>query len=68
MAFIIEDDVLYCPPSHRRSPLVAIAPDINAVGSFSKYFAGGLRLGFIILPPLPLRIYCNVRYEPVVYY
>lgn len=48
---IIEDDVLYCPPSHRKSPLVAIAPDITLyVGSFSKYFAGGLRLGFIILP------------------
>ncbi|UTZ25195.1 PLP-dependent aminotransferase family protein [Vibrio campbellii] len=48
---IIEDDVLYCPPSHRKSPLVAIAPDITLyVGSFSKYFAGGLRLGFIMLP------------------
>ncbi|MEH0715859.1 PLP-dependent aminotransferase family protein [Vibrio owensii] len=48
---IIEDDAPYCPPSHRKSPLVAIAPDITVyVGSFSKYFAGGLRLGFIILP------------------
>ena len=48
---IIEDDVLYCPPSNRKSPLVAIAPDITIyVSSFSKYFAGGLRVGFMILP------------------
>lgn len=48
---IIEDDVLYCPPEHRKSPLVAIAPDITLyVSSFSKYFAGGLRVGFMILP------------------
>lgn len=48
---IIEDDVLYCPPSQRRSPLVSIAPDITLyVGSFSKYFAGGLRVGYMILP------------------
>jgi DNA-binding transcriptional MocR family regulator len=48
---IIEDDVLYCPPSHRKTPLVAIAPDITIyVGSFSKYFAGGLRVGYLIMP------------------
>lgn len=48
---IIEDDVLYCPPSHRKTPLVAIAPDITLyVGSFSKYFAGGLRVGYLIVP------------------
>ena len=48
---IIEDDVLYCPPTHRKSPLVAIAPDITVyVGSFSKYFSGGLRVDFIIFP------------------
>ncbi|MEJ2765117.1 PLP-dependent aminotransferase family protein [Photobacterium sp. MCCC 1A19761] len=48
---IIEDDVLYCPPEHRRTPLVAIAPDITLfVGSFSKYFSGGLRVGYIIMP------------------
>lgn len=48
---IVEDDVLYCPPSHRKTPLVAIAPDITLfVGSFSKYFAGGLRVGYLILP------------------
>ena len=48
---IIEDDVLYCPPEHRSSPLVSIAPDITIyVGSFSKYFAGGIRVGYIITP------------------
>lgn len=48
---IIEDDVLYCPPAHRRTPLVAIAPDITLfVGSFSKYFSGGLRVGYLIMP------------------
>ncbi|MDN3683092.1 PLP-dependent aminotransferase family protein [Vibrio tapetis subsp. quintayensis] len=48
---IIEDDVLYCPPENRKSPLVAIAPDITIyVGSFSKYFSGGIRVGFLIFP------------------
>lgn len=43
--------MLYCPPSHRKTPLVAIAPDITLyVGSFSKYFAGGLRVGYLITP------------------
>lgn len=56
---IIEDDVLYCPPEHRRSPLVTIAPDITLyIGSFSKYFAGGIRVGYMVLPTnlkLPLQ-------------
>lgn len=48
---IIEDDVLYCPPENRTTPIVAIAPDITFyVGSFSKHFAGGLRVGYIIMP------------------
>lgn len=48
---IIEDDVLYCPPEDRKTPLVAIAPDITIyVGSFSKYFSGGIRVGYLIFP------------------
>lgn len=48
---IIEDDVLYCPPQRRRTPFFIQAPDITLyVGSFSKYFAGGVRIGFLIIP------------------
>lgn len=48
---IIEDDVMYCSPDERCSPLVSIAPDIVLyIGSFSKYFAGGVRVGYMVLP------------------
>ncbi|MBJ7554985.1 PLP-dependent aminotransferase family protein [Marinomonas spartinae] len=48
---IIEDDVMYCQPDERCSPLVSIAPDITLyIGSFSKYFAGGVRVGYMVLP------------------
>ncbi|WP_218939712.1 aminotransferase-like domain-containing protein [Pseudoalteromonas ruthenica] len=48
---IIEDGVMYCPPEQRQLPLASIAPDITVyVGSFSKYFAGGVRVGYLVLP------------------
>ena len=50
--FIIEDGVNYCLPEHWRLPLWQQAPDrVFYISSFSKYFAGGLRAGYL-LPPI----------------
>ena len=51
--FIIEDDVNYCLPEHWRLPLWQQAPDrVFYLASFSKYFAGGLRVGYLLAPIL----------------
>ncbi|NMR26330.1 PLP-dependent aminotransferase family protein [Pseudoalteromonas sp. NEC-BIFX-2020_015] len=51
--FIIEDDVNYCLPEHWRLPLWQQAPDrVFYISSFSKYFAGGLRAGYLLPPRL----------------
>lgn len=49
--YILEDDVNYCLPENWRLPLWQKAKDrVFYLGSFSKYFAGGLRAGFVIAP------------------
>ena len=49
--YILEDDVNYCLPENWRLPLWQTANDrVFYIGSFSKYFAGGLRAGFVIAP------------------
>ena len=49
--YIIEDDVNYCLPENWRLPLWHTANDrVFYVGSFSKYFAGGLRAGYLLAP------------------
>ncbi|KPV95799.1 putative HTH-type transcriptional regulator YjiR [Pseudoalteromonas sp. P1-9] len=49
--FILEDDVNYCLPENWRLPLWQTANDrVFYIGSFSKYFAGGLRAGYLIAP------------------
>ena len=51
--FIIEDDVNYCLPEKWRLPLWQSANDrVFYVASLSKYFAGGLRTGYILAPVL----------------
>ena len=51
--FIIEDDVNYCLPGNWRLPQQQVAPDrIFYISSLSKYFAGGLRVGYILAPVL----------------
>ena len=51
--FIIEDDVNYCLPEYWRLPLWQQAPDrVFYISSFSKYFAGGLRAGYLLPPRL----------------
>lgn len=51
--FIIEDDVNYCLPNNWRLPLQQKAPDrVFYISSLSKYFAGGLRVGYILAPAL----------------
>jgi len=51
--FIIEDDVNYCLPNNWRLPLQQKAPDrVFYISSLSKYFAGGLRIGYILSPVL----------------
>ncbi|KZN65944.1 hypothetical protein N473_10270 [Pseudoalteromonas luteoviolacea CPMOR-1] len=51
--FIIEDDVNYCLPEKWRLPLWQQAPDrVFYLASFSKYFSGGLRAGYMLTPLL----------------
>lgn len=51
--FIIEDDVNYCLPNNWRLPLQQKAPDwVFYISSLSKYFAGGLRVGYVLVPVL----------------
>ena len=51
--FILEDDVNYCLPGNWRIPLWQQAPDrVFYIASFSKYFAGGLRAGYVLAPVL----------------
>jgi DNA-binding transcriptional MocR family regulator len=56
--YIIEDDVNYCLPEERLPPLWNLEADSDEhdkrviyVSSLSKLFAGGLRQGFMLLPP-----------------
>jgi DNA-binding transcriptional MocR family regulator len=49
--YIIEDDVNYCPSGLWRPPFQQQAPDrIIYLSSLSKYFAGGLRIGYMLAP------------------
>ncbi len=49
--YIIEDDVNYCLPEHWRTPLQQEAPEqVFYLSSLSKYFAGGLRFGYVLVP------------------
>ncbi|MBQ4845057.1 PLP-dependent aminotransferase family protein [Pseudoalteromonas sp. MMG005] len=51
--FILEDDVNYCLPQNWRLPLWQKAPDrVFYLASLSKYFAGGLRVGYLLAPIL----------------
>ena len=51
--FILEDDVNYCLPEMWRLPLWQKAPDrVFYIASFSKYFSGGLRAGYVLAPLL----------------
>ncbi|WP_046356928.1 PLP-dependent aminotransferase family protein [Pseudoalteromonas luteoviolacea] len=51
--FILEDDVNYCLPENWRLPLWQKAPDrVFYLASFSKYFSGGLRAGYMLTPLL----------------
>ncbi|MDK2595824.1 PLP-dependent aminotransferase family protein [Pseudoalteromonas obscura] len=51
--FILEDDVNYCLPENWRLPLWQQAPDrVFYLASFSKYFSGGLRAGYLLAPIL----------------
>lgn len=49
--YLIEDDVNYCLPEEWHSPMWQQANErVCYIGSFSKTFSGGLRLGFCLLP------------------
>jgi len=49
--YIIEDDVNYCPSQYWRPPFQQQAPErIIYLSSLSKYFAGGLRIGYMLAP------------------
>jgi len=49
--YIIEDDVNYCLPEDWHLPMQQQAADrVIYVSSLSKYFAGGLRLGYALVP------------------
>lgn len=49
--FIIEDDVNYVLPEESVAPLFARAPDcVCYLGSLSKNLAGGMRIGYLIMP------------------
>ncbi|MBT1445862.1 PLP-dependent aminotransferase family protein [Shewanella sp. JM162201] len=51
---LIEDDVNYCTQDEREPTLWQLAGDSGKVvylSSLSKRFAGGLRFGFMLLPP-----------------
>ncbi|KZN47284.1 PLP-dependent aminotransferase family protein [Pseudoalteromonas luteoviolacea] len=51
--FILEDDVNYCLPENWRLPLWQQASDrVFYIASFSKYFSGGLRVGYVLAPLL----------------
>ncbi|KZN52078.1 aminotransferase-like domain-containing protein [Pseudoalteromonas luteoviolacea] len=51
--FILEDDVNYCLSENWRLPLWQQAPDrVFYLASFSKYFSGGLRTGYMLAPLL----------------
>ncbi|EPJ54431.1 MAG: transcriptional regulator, GntR family protein [Osedax symbiont Rs2] len=49
--YIIEDDVNYCLSQYWRPPFQQQAPDrVIYLSSLSKYFAGGLRIGYMLAP------------------
>jgi len=49
--YIIEDDVNYCPSEFWRPPFQQQASNrIIYLSSLSKYFAGGLRIGYMLAP------------------
>ncbi|OUS30423.1 GntR family transcriptional regulator ['Osedax' symbiont bacterium Rs2_46_30_T18] len=49
--YIIEDDVNYCLSQYWRPPFQQQAPDrFIYLSSLSKYFAGGLRIGYMLAP------------------
>ncbi|MCJ8339916.1 MAG: PLP-dependent aminotransferase family protein [Pseudomonadales bacterium] len=49
--YIIEDDVNYCLSEYWRQPFQQQAPDrFIYLSSLSKYFAGGLRIGYMLAP------------------
>ena len=49
--YIIEDDVNYCLSQHWRRPFQQQATDrVIYLSSLSKYFAGGLRIGYLLAP------------------
>ncbi len=51
--FIIEDDVNYCFDTNWCSPMQQQMPDrVFYISSISKYFAGGLRVGYVLAPVL----------------
>lgn len=48
---ILEDDVQFIPPENRLPSLYSLAPErVVYTSSFSKFLAGGLRVGFICSP------------------